>query len=794
MISAVLFISFFVFLIMGVPIAICLGLSSVCAILYSGTSLTIVATNMYAGISKFLLLAIPFFVLSGNIMAKAGISKRLVRFVDTCVGHKRGGIAIVCVIVACFFGAISGSGPATVAALGAVLIPAMVERGGFSAPFSTALMATSSSIAIVIPPSIAFVVYASITGVSIADMFMAGIVPGILMGVALVIVVMVEARRKGIQPAQKKATAKERWDAFKDAFWGFLMPIIILGGIYGGIFTPTEAAAVSIVYGLFVGMVIYREVKIKDLFDICVDSAKTTGGIMLIVACASLFSYVCTKFGIADAASELLGSIAHNQFTFLLIVNIIFLIAGCFIDANSAMYIFIPVMLPVCKALGYDVVAFGVMATVNLAIGQVTPPVGVNLFVAIGIKIKKGMEVTLQEISKAVMPMLAACIAVLLVVTYIPVTSTALPRALAKNGSYSGNPGTSDGGSTAASEAGNEEHSFNEIADYSDLGWEETTWNFACSTTETSTWADGGRKFGELMEKATGGKVKVNIYAADQLTNGNQSEGIQALMNGDPVQISMHSNLIYSAFDPRFNVVSLPFIYDSVEDADAKFDGEAGEKLKEILGEYGLHCMGIAENGFRELTNSVREVKSVDDMKNLKIRVAGSNLLMECYKRWGADATNLNWSETYTALQQNTVEGQENPLPAIDAASVQEVQPYCSMWDAIYDCLFFCINQEIYDGLTPEQQAVVDEAGQKAVEYERYINRSGDEEIMNRWKDKNGVTFTAKEDMDIESFKEAVDGVDEWFIEELKSQGYEDAEELVEAFTGIGDYSDLGWE
>ena len=794
MISAVLFVSFFVFLIMGVPIAICLGLSSVCAILYSGTSLTIVATNMYAGISKFLLLAIPFFVLSGNIMAKAGISKRLVKFVDTCVGHRRGGIAIVCVIVACFFGAISGSGPATVAALGAVLVPAMVERGGFSAPFSTALMATSSSIAIVIPPSIAFVVYASITGVSIADMFMAGIVPGILMGVALVIVVMVEARRKGIQPAQKKATARERWDAFKDAFWGFLMPIIILGGIYGGVFTPTEAAAVSVVYGLFVGMVIYREVKLKDLFDLCVDSAKTTGGIMLIVACASLFSYVCTKFGIADAASQLLGSIAHNQFTFLLIVNIIFLIAGCFIDANSAMYIFIPVMLPVCKALGYDVVAFGVMATVNLAIGQVTPPVGVNLFVAIGIKIKKGMEVTLQEISKAVMPMLAACIAVLLVVTYIPVTSTALPKALAKNGAYSGDSASGQAGSTAASAAGEEEHSFNEIGDYSDLGWEETTWNFTCSTTETSTWAEGGRKFGELMEKATGGKVKVNVYAADQLTNGNQSEGIQALMNGDPVQISMHSNLIYSAFDPRFNVVSLPFIYDSVEDADAKFDGEAGEKLKEILSEYGLHCMGIAENGFRELTNSVREVKSVDDMKNLKIRVAGSNLLMECYKRWGADATNLNWSETYTALQQNTVEGQENPLPAIDAASVQEVQPYCSMWDAIYDCLFFCINQDIYNGLTPEQQAVVDEAGQKAVEYERYINRSGDEEIMDRWAEKNGVTFTQKEDMNIDSFKEAVDGIDQWFVEELKKQGYDDAEELVEAFAGIGDYSDLDWK
>ncbi len=801
MISAVLFLSFFVFLIMGIPISICLGLSSVCAILYSGTSLTIVATNMYSGISKFLLLAIPFFVLSGNIMAKAGISRRLINFVNTCVGHRRGGIAIVCVIVACFFGAISGSGPATVAALGCVLIPAMIQQGGFSAPFSTALMATASSIAIVIPPSIAFVVYASITGVSIADMFMGGIVPGILMGLALVIVVMIEVRKNNIQGSMKKASGAERWAAFKDAFWGLLMPVIILGGIYGGIFTPTEAAAVSVVYGLFVGMVVYREITVKDLWALVIDSAKTTGGIMLIVACASLFSFVCTKFGIAQAASDLLGSIAHNQFTFLLIVNVIFLIAGCFIDANSAMYIFIPIMLPVCKQLGYDVVAFGIVATVNLAIGQVTPPVGVNLFVAISVKLKNGDKVDIPQISKAVMPMIVASVIVLAAITYVPSISTFLPKALAGDGAYTGNPTvSSDNGSSSLGEEN--AAAFNDIDDYSDLGWEEQTWNFTCSTTETSTWADGGRKFGELMEKATGGKVKVAVYAADQLTGGNQSEGIQALMNGDPVQISMHSNLIYSAFDPRFNVVSLPYLFSSVEDADQALDGAAGDKLKDILSDYGLHCMGIAENGFRQLTNSVREVKSVDDMKNLKLRVAGSNLLMECYKRWGADATNMNWSETYTALQQKTVDGQENPLPAIDAASVQEVQPYTSLWNANYDCLFFCINQELYDSLTPEQQKVVDEAGQKAVAYERYINRAGDEEIMERWSSSNGVTITPYEDMDIDSFKQSVEGVDTWYQQELEKQGYMDAADLIGAFTNrsssfnvdVDDHSDLGWE
>ena len=800
MVSAVLFITFFVLLVLNVPISVCLGLSSAAAILYSGTSLTIVATNIYSGISKFLLLAIPFFVLSGNIMAKAGISTRLIRFVDTCVGHRKGGIANVCIIVACFFGAISGSGPATVAALGAVLIPAMVERGGFSAAFSTALMATSSSIAIVIPPSIAFVVYASITGVSIGDMFMAGIIPGILMGLALVVVVMLEVRRNHVVPSTvEKASVKERWNAFKDAFWGFLMPVIILGGIYGGIFTPTEAAAVSVVYGLFVGMIIYKEVKFKDLWEILIDSAKTTGGIMLIVACASLFSFVCTRFGISTAASELLARVAGNQFTFLLICNIIFLIAGCFIDANSAMYIFIPIMLPVCKALGYNVIAFGIMATVNLAIGQVTPPVGVNLFVAIGIKLRDGIRVTLQEISRAVVPMVAASIVVLLIITYIPQISTCLPAALGSAAAIEN--GETAGGDSGTTQTDNDD--FNTIGDYSDLDWADMTWNFTCSTTETSTWAQAGRKFGELMEQATGGKVKVDVYAADQLTGGNQSEGIQALMNGDPVQISMHSNLIYSAFDPRFNVVSLPFLFDSVEDADAKLDGEAGEKLKAILDEYGLHCMGIAENGFRQLTNSKQEVKTVDDMKNLKIRVAGSNLLMECYKRWGADATNMNWSETYTALQQKTVEGQENPLPAIDAASVQEVQPYCSMWNAIYDCLFFCINGDIYNNLTPEQQKVVDEAGQKAVDYERAINRAGDDEIMNRWQNENGVKITKYEDMDIDSFKQAVDGVDAWYQNELESQGYDDAKDLIETFTkkdtsSAGTYdveerSDLDW-
>ncbi len=293
------------------------------------------------------------------------------------------------------------------------------------------MMATASSIAIVIPPSIAFVVYASITGVSVGDIFVGGIIPGIMMGVALVIVIMIEVRRKGLTSSRERATWGERWKSFRGAFWGFLVPVIILGGIYGGIFTPTEAAAVSVIYALIVGLFIYREMKWKDVPAILVDSCKTTGSIMIIIGAATVFSYVCTVHGISQAAQALLLDISGNKYVFLLIVNIIFLIAGCFVDANSAFYIFIPVMYPVAMQLGIDPIHFGVLSTVNLAIGQVTPPVGVNLFVAIGVTnkmtgLRDQKKVSIASLSKAVWPMIIACVITLLLVTYIEFPSTIL--------------------------------------------------------------------------------------------------------------------------------------------------------------------------------------------------------------------------------------------------------------------------------------------------------------------------------------------------------------------------------
>lgn len=420
MLAAVLFILFAVLLLIGAPIAVCLGASSVVTMIVQGgekpleTVMSSLPMIVSASTSKFVLLAIPFFILAGNIMEKAGISEKLIKLAEAFVGHRKGGIAIVCVVVACFFAAISGSGPATVAALGVILVPAMI-KSGYSPAFSAALMAASGAIGVVIPPSITFVVYGSIADTSIGDLFISGVLPGILMGAAFCIAALFMGRKVNLKTLPR-ATGKERWNAFKDAFWGLMMPVIILGGIYGGIFTPTESAAVSAVYGLAVGIFIYRKIGLKEFWDILLDTVSTTATIMFITAAASLFAYVLTRARLDVAISSALESATGGSTViFFIIVNIILLIAGCFLDSTSALYIFTPLFVPVAQALGVNPIHLGTVMIVNLAIGLFTPPVGVNLYVACNVG-----GVDLKQISKAIIPLLLASLIVLLLVTYIP--------------------------------------------------------------------------------------------------------------------------------------------------------------------------------------------------------------------------------------------------------------------------------------------------------------------------------------------------------------------------------------
>ena len=306
--------------------------------------------------------------------------------------------------------------------------------------------------------------------------------------------------------------------------------------------------------------------------------------------------------------------------------------------------------------------------------------------------------------------------------------------------------------------------------------FEEMTWKFACSATENTCWADMGRDFGQMVSDATGGAVTVDVYAADQLTAGNQTEGIQGAIDGT-IELSAHSNIIYANFDQRLNVVSMPFLFDSYEDVDAKLTGEPGEAVGKVVEELGLHLLGVGENGFRAITNSVRPIESLADMKGLKIRVAGCKVLNTAYDLWGTNWSNANWSEVYTGLQTGTYEGQENPLPTADGASIQEVNKYCANWTGIYDCIFFTMNKELYDSLSPELQAIVDECGAKAAENQRELQRQGVQEVMDKWTDA-GVTITELSDEAVAEFKAATEPMySDPEIVELLTQ------DLIDAFT-----------
>ncbi|WP_153731090.1 TRAP transporter large permease [Sporosarcina obsidiansis] len=437
MTALILFGLFFILVMLRMPIAVALAISSI-VVLFTGSGLfglELVADIMYTSVAKFTLLAIPFFILAGVIMEHAGISKRLIDFAQALVGHRKSGIIFVTVMTAIFFAAISGSGPATVAAIGGILIPGMVKNG-YKNETAAGLVASSGAIGIIIPPSIAFIVFAVVAGdqipVSIGRMFMAGVIPGLLLGVGFILAAMFvrrrQEKREGPVAAQQKtepATGKERFQAFISAIWGLLIPVIILGGIYGGFFTPTEAAVVAVFYSLFIGFFIHRELTLKKLYDILVGASIQTAVVMFIVSAASVYAYIITTEQIASQVSDVMLSISDNKIIILLLINIILLIAGMFIDAISAYYIFIPILLPIILMFDVDPTVFGVFMTVNLAIGLFTPPVGLNLFVAAGIS-----NTSIGQISRGVFPFVVSSVIILLLITYIPQISTFLPDLL----------------------------------------------------------------------------------------------------------------------------------------------------------------------------------------------------------------------------------------------------------------------------------------------------------------------------------------------------------------------------
>ena len=422
-IAAVVFLTLIASLVLTVPIGFSLGIASLAYILYTDQlTFGFIAQNMVTGCDSFPTMAIPFFIFAGELMGGGGISKRLLNLANVFFGRITGGLAIVTVVVCMFFAAISGSGPATVAAVGGMVVPTMLEKG-YDKKFVLALIAAAGSIGVIIPPSIPMVIYGVTTNSSVSSLFLAGFIPGIMIGLVLIGYSYFFAKKQGYKGDTEPFSWSRALHELKEGFWAILSPVIILGGIYGGIFTPTEAAAVSVIYSLIVGCFIYKELDLKKLLNVTRNACETTASILIVIGCAAGFSKVLTLGRIPATVASGMLSLTDSAILILLLINLLLLIVGCFMETLCAIMILAPILFPVVTSLGVDPIHFGIIMVVNLAIGFITPPLGVNLFVA-----SRVGETTLDNVIKGIIPFLILMIATLMLITYVPGISMSLPN------------------------------------------------------------------------------------------------------------------------------------------------------------------------------------------------------------------------------------------------------------------------------------------------------------------------------------------------------------------------------
>ena len=424
MTTVALFVLLFVFMFLGMPVAVALGLSSLLTILFfAQDSLASLSLKLFETSEHYTLLAIPFFILGGAFMTTGGVARRMIRFANACIGHLRGGLAMASVMACMLFAAVSGSSPATVVAVGSIVIAGMV-RAGYPQPFAAGVICNAGTLGILIPPSIVMVVYGAATETSVGKLFMAGVIPGILLGLLLMAAIYVRGRMINL-PKQPRATTKEVLTSGRDSMWGLLLIVIILGGIYGGVFTPTEAAAVAAVYAFLIAVFVYKDIGMKQVPHVLVEAGKVTVMLMFIVANALLFAHVLTTERIPQQIAETIISWGMAPWQFLIVVNILLLVAGMFMEPTGIILILAPILFPIATQLGIDPVHLGIIMVVNLEIGMVTPPIGLNLFVTAGIT-----KMSIGQVVRAALPWTMVLLLFLVIVTYVPAITLFLPNLL----------------------------------------------------------------------------------------------------------------------------------------------------------------------------------------------------------------------------------------------------------------------------------------------------------------------------------------------------------------------------
>ncbi len=408
---------FLVLVMIGLPIAYCTGLAAVASLIFAGTPLTAAAQRVFAAADSFTYLAIPFFMLSGKLMEHGGISRRMIKLAEVLVGYVAGGLGVVSTLACMFFGAVCGSSTGTVAAIGSIMMPSM-EENKYNRGFAGAIISVAGSLGILIPPSIPMIIYAVSQGVSVADLFTAGIEVGIISGVALIIYIILKSKKCGYVGTDHRPTLKEVWIAFKDALLALLMPVIILGGIYGGIFTPTEAAAVACLYAFFVGCFVYKQFSIKDFPKILLEAGKNTATVMFIIVTSALFGWQLTILQIPQTLATGILSITTNKFLIICIMLLFLVFIGMLMEGNAYLIILSPLLAPIASALGINLVQFGLIMVVSICVGTITPPMGLNMFCICGI-----YPVKIEEIIKNIVPFVLIMVGVLFLVAFVPAAS-----------------------------------------------------------------------------------------------------------------------------------------------------------------------------------------------------------------------------------------------------------------------------------------------------------------------------------------------------------------------------------
>ena len=756
---AALLVTLAVLLLLGVPVAFAIGLSGMAALFADGQiPFELIPQRAFAALNSWALMAVPLFIFAGELMNACGISRRTVEV----VGRLRGGLPIVSVVSSMFFASISGSSSASTAAVGSMMIPAMKERG-YPSGFATALQAAGGALGPIIPPSIIMIVMGYVTETSIAALFVGGIVPGFLMAGALIAINHRRSRRyeaaaaaagKGPPPAEGSLGR-----AILGALPALGMPVVVLGGILAGIFTATEAAGVAVAYGLAVGFFVYRELRVRDLRSLLVSAALRSCVVLFVATSAFLLAWIIAVGRVPDQVGGQVEALAGGQLSFLIACNVILIVVGMFMESISAIIVIMPILFPLALQLGVDPIHFGVLASVNLCIGMVTPPYGATLFVACTIAKKSISEVAVWTVR----PVLAM-VAVLALMTVFSGRGDD-PAALAGNAVMFRRASVLPVLAVLILFAGcrpPEER----LASPS---------RPARARRRTSPPSRGLRSSLAKLPRRPDGRIAVEIYPNNAL--GNERDVIELAIIG-AVELTTPSNAPLATFAPEMLVFDLPYLFRDRPHMYEVLDGPIGRSFEAPLRERGLVLLGYFEAGLRHLMTRDRAIERTEDLAGLKIRTMENPLHLRAFEAFGASPLPMAYGEVYTALEQGVIDGAEAARSNYFSKRFFEVAPNWSEIGWMYLVQPLVMSGRFFSSLAPEDQAAVRAAARKAVEAEREEYQRQDEEALAKLR-AAGVRFTHPDtdallELAREVWRAAAQSVDPALVEAITGYGAEE--------------------